>query len=73
MSQLFQQHGGGQRQRQHFHPRGPKPQRKPMRIIKPELKVDFQSVVDWFGRLLCLGFWGGVVALLVWCVLTQHG
>jgi hypothetical protein len=44
-----------------------------MRIIKPELKVDFQPLVDWIGRLLCIGFWGGLVALLGWCVLTQHG
>jgi hypothetical protein len=77
MSQLFQhherrveeqrpQHGGGQWHGQPRPQQSPKPQPKPMRIIKPECKIDLQPAIDWFARLLCLGTWGGLAALIAY-------
>jgi hypothetical protein len=72
MSQLFQQHerrveqqhqqrqGDRQWHGQHRPQQPPMPPPpKPMRVIRPSCKIDLQPAIDWFGRLVCLGAWGG--------------
>jgi hypothetical protein len=73
MFQQMRQHGGDQRQHRSPITLGGQQQRRPMRIIRPALKVDLQPAVDWFFRLATLGFWGGVAGLIVWAVLYGRG